>query len=150
AVPPARDRPGAAPDNLPLSGDRQRPHARGAEVETDPDGGGHGAMISPIVLITIPISQSGEKPRWGAGRGASTGDVPRRVLTTDFRGVDADPRKPRGPAPGAGRPAMPYPRRGEGGIRVSPWTAGNRMATSSTKHQHQSSPGSIERISGWA
>ena len=34
-------------------------------------------------------------------------------------------------------------------MRVSPRTSGITIATSSTKHHDQSSPGSSERISGW-
>ena len=37
---------------------------------------------------------------------------------------------------------------GEGGIRVVPVTCGIRIPTSSSKHQHQSSPGSSERMIG--
>ena len=38
---------------------------------------------------------------------------------------------------------------GEGGIRGSPDTWGRRIASSSTKHHDQSSPGWIERMIGW-
>ena len=34
-------------------------------------------------------------------------------------------------------------------MRVSPWICGITIATSSTKHQDQSSPGWIERMIGW-
>jgi pimeloyl-ACP methyl ester carboxylesterase len=39
---------------------------------------------------------------------------------------------------------------GERGIRVRPRTSGIRIASSSTKHHDQSSPGSIDRMIGWA
>ena len=42
-----------------------------------------------------------------------------------------------------------HPPRGDGGIVVSPLTFGIRRPTSSAKHQHQSSPGSSERMRRW-
>ena len=42
-----------------------------------------------------------------------------------------------------------YGHSGEGGMRGSPDTWGRRIASSSTKHHDQSSPGWIERMIGW-
>ncbi len=50
-------------------------------------------------------------------------------------------------APRRGRPH--HPPSGEGGMRVSPRTSGRSMASSSTKHHDQVSPGSSERMIGW-
>ena len=41
------------------------------------------------------------------------------------------------------------PPSGEGGMRGLPCTSGIRIASSSRKHQHQSSPGWSERMMGW-
>ena len=58
------------------------------------------------------------------------------------------PRLERGPRARRRRGAVQRDSIGEGGIRVDPVTCGIRIPISSSKHQHQSSPGSSERMIG--
>ena len=78
----------------------------------------------------------------------------RRVSAS--RAAARSPASRRAGAAPCARPSVAAPRAaaqpsiGDGGIRVGPCTSGIRIPTSSTKHQHQSSPGSSERMIGCA
>ena len=148
---------------------RARPHGRGQRAR----GRGHGVIVRAHVDArrrrARPSSCSCASTSTSAG-----GRWPARSSTaTSARALLAAPARPRTPRacvltlrgrrdaagrqPDAARRAGALTRRpgvgaayisGEGGIRVSPLTSGIRIATSSTKHHDQSSPGSSERMIG--
>jgi adenylate kinase len=92
---------------------------------------GQDRELSAAVLIDVPDDVVVERISGrGQGRSDDNPETVRERLPSMSRS--------------AGQPSI-----GDGGIRVSPWTRGIRIATSSSKHHDQSSPGSSERMIGW-
>ena len=113
-----------------------------AGVSPEPIGDASQAFRDGVLPFTVPQDVAG-LPSCAVPVGFDDLGLPVGVQLTG-------PRAQRGPRARRRRGAVQRDSIGEGGIRVDPVTCGIRIPIPSSKHQHQSSPGSSERMIGCA
>ena len=111
-----------------------------AGVSPEPIGDASQAFRDGVLPFTVPQDVAGLPSCAVPGRLRRPRPAGRRAAHR--------PAAQRGPRARRRRGAVQRDSIGEGGIRVDPVTCGIRIPISSSKHQHQSSPGSSERMIG--